>query len=84
MPMVIQPLWELPTLAILLFAQTAKSLWSIFSGYGSSCTCCAAVGISQLSQRDMPMEKNLPDLENQFLQQWMLFCTDRSFETGGF
>jgi hypothetical protein len=30
MPMVVQPLRELQTLPILFFAQTAKSLWSIF------------------------------------------------------
>jgi hypothetical protein len=33
--MVVQPLCELPTLGILFFAQTAKSLWSIFRGSGS-------------------------------------------------
>jgi hypothetical protein len=32
MPMVAQPLRELSTFAILLFVQTASSLWSIFCG----------------------------------------------------
>jgi hypothetical protein len=29
-------------------------------------------------------EENPPDLENQFLHGWMLYCTERSFETGDF
>jgi hypothetical protein len=32
MPMVTQPLCKLPTVAILFFARTAASLWSIFHG----------------------------------------------------
>jgi hypothetical protein len=55
MLVVIQPLLELPTLAILFFVQTAKSLWSIFRGSGSSRNCCAPVGISRPSQCSMPM-----------------------------
>jgi hypothetical protein len=44
-----------PTLTVLFFAQTAKSLWSIFCGSGSSHNGCETIAISQLSQRDMPM-----------------------------
>jgi hypothetical protein len=28
--------------------------------------------------------QNLPDLENQLLHLWMLYCTDRSFAAGDF
>jgi hypothetical protein len=57
MPMVMQTLHELPTLAILFFVQTAKSLWSILCGSVSLRNGCAAVGILWLSQRDMLMDK---------------------------
>jgi hypothetical protein len=56
MPMVVQPLRELQTLAILFFARTDKSLWSIFRGSGSSRNGCATFGMLQPSQRDMPMD----------------------------
>jgi hypothetical protein len=59
MPVVAQPLRELPTLPILFFAQTSTSLWSIFCGCGSSRNGCATFGISQPSQCDMPMNKRL-------------------------
>jgi hypothetical protein len=55
MPMVVQPLRELTTLAILFFERTVKRLWSIFHGFGSSRNGCAS-GISRPSQRDMPMD----------------------------
>jgi hypothetical protein len=54
--MVLQPVRELPTLAVLFLAQTAKSLWSIFRGSGSSRNICAAAGITQPSQCDMPKD----------------------------
>jgi hypothetical protein len=56
MPIVVQPLRQLPILTILFFAQTAKSLWSICCGFGSMQNGCAAVDILQLSQLDMPMD----------------------------
>jgi hypothetical protein len=56
MPMVAQPLRELPTLAILFFAQTARSLLSIFRGSGSSFNGCKTIGISQPSQRNVPIQ----------------------------
>jgi phage tail sheath gpL-like len=59
MPMVAQPLRELPTLAIWFFAQTAKSLWSLFRSSSNLSNGCATIGISQgsqLSKRDLPMK----------------------------
>jgi hypothetical protein len=55
-PMVVQPLRELQTLAIFFPARTAKRLWSIFRGSGISRNGCAAVGISRPSQRDLPID----------------------------
>jgi hypothetical protein len=47
---------KLPTLDILFFAQTAKSLWSIFRGSGSLLNGFEAIGILRLSERHMPMD----------------------------
>jgi hypothetical protein len=56
MPMIAQPLPDLPTLAIVFFvARTVKSLWSIFHGSGSSRNGCVTIGMSEPSQGDMPM-----------------------------
>jgi hypothetical protein len=65
---------------------------------GSLCNGCATVGISQLSQYDMPRDltrytpvreveaklQNLPNLEKQFLYRWICYTTDCSFETADF
>jgi hypothetical protein len=59
MPVVVQPLCELPTLVVLFFALTTKSLWSIFCGSGSSRNGSAAVGILRPSQRDMPSHSKI-------------------------
>jgi hypothetical protein len=49
MPMIIEPLFELPTLTILFYARTATSLWSIFHGSGRLRYGCATIG-STISQ----------------------------------
>jgi hypothetical protein len=80
----------LPTLAI-FFVQIAKSLLSVFRGSGSSrngCVCnhwhIAAVTERYVNGLEAESYQNLPDLESRFLNQWMHYCTDRSFEMGDF
>jgi hypothetical protein len=58
-----QPLYKLPTFAIMFFAGTSKSLWSIFHGSGSSCNGCATLGKLQLAQRDTGMPRDKYELK---------------------
>jgi hypothetical protein len=57
MPMVAQPLHELPSTRHLVFTRTVTSLWPIFCNSGSARNGCATIRLSQTSQRDMPMNK---------------------------
>jgi hypothetical protein len=38
--------------------------------------------IATIGELEAESWQNKPDLENQFLHLWMLYCTDRSFATG--
>jgi hypothetical protein len=40
--------------------------------------------IATIGEFEAELWQNPPDLENQLLHLWMLYCTDRSFATGNF
>jgi hypothetical protein len=40
--------------------------------------------IATVGELEAESWQNPPDLENQFLHQWMVYCTDLSFATGDF
>jgi hypothetical protein len=40
--------------------------------------------IATVGELEAESWQNPPDLENQFLQLWMLYCTDHSIATGNF
>jgi hypothetical protein len=83
MPMVVHPLRELPTLAILFcfflanvvhflqFWQFCATVVWPFAYCGCHSAICQWIRGQVISKY-------------QFLHQWMLYCTDRSFETGDF
>jgi hypothetical protein len=67
MPMVAQPLHELPALTILFFARNAKR--SIYCGSGSLCNHwhIEAATAQCATEIEAEMYQNLPDLENRLL-----------------